>query len=63
MDCQAIHQLYEKPKSWPKTMESEFEDNSGSLSSEGFHIKVEWGGRVGILESETLFQRYYTRFY
>lgn len=47
MDYKAIPQIYENSKFWPGTIGHEIRYNSGSVSSEGFHIqgvKAEWGG-------------------
>lgn len=40
MDCKAIPQIYKNSKFWPGTTKHGFGDNSGSVPSEGVHIKA-----------------------
>lgn len=47
MDYKAIAPVYENSKFWPGTIGHEIRDNSGSVSSEGFHrkaVKAKWDG-------------------
>lgn len=52
MDCKAIPQIYKNSKFWPGTTKHGFGDNSGSVPSEGVHIKAvkaELGGGAVVI--------------